>query len=97
MRAKKVTIAIAIIVIVLLVSTIPLISCDNVGYNKQIFDFNYEYTNAYVKIGDEWKDIEIKSWTDYEDGEQLQIILKDGTVMLVSSYTCILYKGSLPK
>lgn len=73
-----------------------LVGCDNVGYNRQVFDLNYGYTNAYVKIGDEWKDLEIKSWYDYE-GEQLQITLKDGTVMLVSSYYCILYKGTSPE
>ena len=67
-----------------------------VGCNYQVVDLNYSYTNAYVKIGEEWKDLEIKSWRDYDDGEQIQITLKDGTVMLVSSYYCILYKGTLP-
>ena len=65
------------------------------GCNYQMIDLNYQYTHAYVKIGEEWKDLEIKSWHDY-DGEQLQITLKDGTVMLVSSYYCILYNGTLP-
>ena len=65
--------------------------------NKQIIDLNYEFDHAYCKIGDEYFDLEIKSWTDYEDGEQLQIKLKDGTVLLVASYNCILYKGKLPK
>ena len=67
-----------------------------VGCNKQIIDLNYNYTNAYVKIGEEWVDLKIRSWNDY-DGEQLQITLTDGTVMLVSSYYCILYNGTLPK
>ena len=66
------------------------------GCNYQVIDTNYRYDYAYVKIGEEWKNIEIKSWHDY-DGEQLQLILPDGTVMLVSSYYCILYKGNLPE
>ena len=73
-----------------------LVSVFAVGCNKQLIDLNYNYSNAYVKIGDEWMDLKIRSWTDY-DGEQLQITLTDGTVMLVSSYYCILYNGTLPK
>lgn len=68
-----------------------------VGCNKQMIDLNLSFDRAYVKIGDEWQDVEIKTWTDYEDGEQIQIKLKDGTVMIVHSANCILYKGNLPK
>ena len=64
--------------------------------NYQLFDTNYTFTNAYVKIGEEWIDVEIKSWTDYE-GEQIQITLLDGTVMVVNSNNCIPYSGELPK
>ena len=64
--------------------------------NKQILDFNLKFDRAYVKIGDEWKDVAIKSWNDY-DGEQIQITLQDDTVILTSSMNCILYKGELPK
>ena len=71
------------------------IAVGTAGCNYQLIDMNYKYTHAYIKIGEEWKDLEIKSWHDY-DGEQLQITLKDGTVMLVSSYYCILYNGTLP-
>ena len=66
------------------------------GCNHQMFDFNYEFSNAYVKVGEEWIDLEIKTWMDY-DGEQIQITLKDDTVMVVSSVNCILYNGVLPK
>jgi hypothetical protein len=49
-----------------------------------------------VKIGEEWKDIDITQWKNYEDGEQLQLKLPDGTVLIVHSGNCILYKGKLP-
>lgn len=87
----KKTIKIAIILAVILALVLCLVGC-----NKQIVDLNYKFTNAYVKIGDVWVDFEIKKWADYE-GEQLQITLLDGTVMLVSSVNCVLYKGELPK
>ena len=67
------------------------------GCNQQIFDFNYKFEKAYVKIGDQWKDVEIKTWTDYEDGDQFQLTLKDGTVLIVHSTNLILYNGTLPR
>lgn len=36
------------------------------GCNKEIFDLQYAYNRAYVQIGDEWVDIPIYAWTDYE-------------------------------
>ena len=84
-----------IIAAVMLGASILATAALTAGCNYQMIDLNYRYTHAYVKIGEEWKDLEIKSWHDY-DGEQLQITLNDGTVMLVSSYYCILYNGTLP-
>ena len=72
-----------------------LVLCGCNGCNYQLLDTTYKYDKAYVKIGEEWVDLEIRSWTDYE-GEQLQIKLKDGSILLVSSYNCILYYGELP-
>lgn len=77
--------------VTLMLSMMCLTSCGN--YDG--FDTNYKFTKAYVKIGEIWKDIEVKSWTDYE-GEQLQLKLKDGTVIIISSVNCILYEGTLP-
>lgn len=67
------------------------------GCNKQVVDWNYKFDRAYVKIGDEWRNVKIKTWADFEDGDQLQLTLTDGTVMVVHSNNCILYKGTLPR
>lgn len=83
----------AITILAILVLTLIL----TMGCNRQIIDLKLKFTNAYVKVGEEWIDVEISKWTDYEDGDQLQIVLKDGTVMLVHSNNCILYNGTLPK
>ncbi len=86
----KKTIKIAVIITVILALVLCLVGCNTSVVRK------FTYTNAYVKIGENWVDLEIKNW--YEcDGEQLQINLKDGTVMLVSTINCILYNGELPK
>ena len=79
-------------IVALMLSLACLTSCSN--YNAM--DMHYKFTNAYVKIGEEWKDVEVKAWTDYE-GEQLQLKLKDGTVIVVNSMNCILYEGKLPR
>lgn len=88
---RKHLVTIAVLIALLVLTVMVLTAC-----NKQIIDFNLKFDRAYVKIGDEWKDVAIKSWNDY-DGEQIQITLQDDTVILTSSVNCILYKGELPK
>ena len=82
--------------IILLLTIVALCLLSLVSCNQQIFDTNYTYTRAYLKIDDKWIVIPISKWCDYE-GEQIQIILTDGSVILTSSYNCILYNGKLPK
>lgn len=88
---RKHLMTMTILIALLALTVIMLTAC-----NKQILDFNLKFDRAYFKIGDEWKDVAIKSWKDY-DGEQIQITLQDGTVILTSSMNCVLYKGELPK
>lgn len=82
---KKTIIKIAIISIM---TSILLTGC-----NRQVVDSNYTFNRAIVILNDGTKmEIEIEKWRDYDDGEQLQIIGKDGKVYLVSSYNTILIK-----
>jgi hypothetical protein len=83
--------------IVAMIAALMLSAMCLTGCNQQVFDFNYEFKKAYVKVGNEWKDVEVKSWTDYEDGDQFQLTLKDGTVLIVHSTNLILYNGTLPR
>lgn len=58
--------------------------------NYDLFDTNYTYDYAIISFPDgSVQTIEIEQWTDYE-GEQIQIIAKDGTVYLLSTVNCIL-------
>lgn len=60
--------------------------------NRDLFDTNYTYTKAIVEFpGGEVRELEIKQWKDY-DGEQIQIIAKDGNTYLVSSFNTILVR-----
>jgi len=57
--------------------------------NKTTVDLKYKYNKAITSINGEKFEIDIDTWSDYE-GEQLQIISKDGKVYLVSSFNTIL-------
>lgn len=65
-----------------------------VGCNKDLIDTNYTYTKAITIIGNEKLEIEIRQWRDY-DGEQIQIIDKDGNVYLLSMNNTALIKERL--
>lgn len=78
-----------ILTIVLMMALMLIILC-SCG-NKDYFDTNYTFDTAIIGMPDGTsRTIEIKNWTDYEDGEQIQITATDGTVYLVSSYNCVL-------
>lgn len=78
-----------ILAIVLMMALMLMILC-SCG-NKDLFDTNYTFDTAIIGMPDGTsRTIAIKNWTDYDDGEQIQITATDGTVYLVSSYNCVL-------
>ena len=78
---KKVFIVIALIAAMVML----LVGCGN----KDWFDTQYTYDKAIIELANgEVVEVNIKSWTDYENGEQLQIIAEDGTVYLTNSFRC---------
>ena len=83
---KQIIVAIAIIVIIM----ICLTAC-----NKTVFDTKLKFTKAHICVDGEWFDVDVDKWCDYE-GEQIQLILTDGTVIVIHSRDCILYNGTLP-
>ena len=55
------------------------------GCNRQVIDLTYHYDRAIIQLPNgEIIDGEVESWTDYEDGDQLQIKI-DGVTYLVHS------------
>lgn len=75
-----------VLLVLTAVLAVTLCSCGNMD----MFDTNYTYDYAIVSFPDgSVQTIEIDQWTDYE-GEQIQIIAKDGTIYLVNSVNCIL-------
>lgn len=74
--------------LVLILGVLLLTACGN----KDIFDTNYTYDKAIVEFpGGEVKELEIRQWSDYE-GEQIQIITKDGKIYLINSVNAVLIR-----
>ena len=77
-----------LLIIVMIILLFCLTGCTG-GFNQQIIDLNYKYTKCITWVGNKVIEIEIDKWNDYE-GEQIQIVGKDGNVYLVSSMNSIL-------
>ena len=60
------------------------------GCNKQIVDRTYSYERAIISLPNgEIVDGKVQSWTDYEDGDQIQVKI-DGVTYLVHSSKVVL-------
>ena len=58
--------------------------------NKDMFDTVYTFDRAIIELPDgEVIEGKIDKWADYEDGDQIQIMI-DGTIYLVHSSKCVL-------
>ena len=79
------------IIAVLLVAVLALsFALINVGCNKQMVDLTYSYERAIIYLPNgEIVDGKVTSWTDFEDGDQLQIKI-DGKTYLVHSSNVVL-------
>ena len=77
-----------IIIAVLVASCLTLGGCGN----KDLFDTVYNYDYAIIQLPNgEIIEGKVEKWTDYEDGDQLQITI-DGVIYLVHSNNVSLMK-----
>lgn len=76
-----------LIAIILLVALMALALC---GCNKQILDTTYTFNYAIIGLpnGDTVEG-KVQSWTDFEDGDQIQVKI-DGIIYLVHSSDVVL-------
>ena len=69
---KKIIFALVLIFMVVLMS----------GCNKQMIDLNYKFDKAYISLPNgQCVEGKIDSWTDFEDGDQIQLKI-DGKTYL---------------
>ena len=75
-----------VLVICLLVAIAFIIS----GCNKQLIDLNYNFNYAMIGLPNgETVEGKVQSWTDFEDGDQIQLKI-DGVTYLVHSSDVVL-------
>ena len=76
----------ALMLVVIVVLSTALLS----GCNKQMLDLTYSYEYAILSLPNgEVVEGKVSSWTDYEDGDQLQVRI-DGKTYLVHSANVVL-------
>jgi len=78
----------AMLLVAMIVASFSLTAC-----NYQMVDLQYKYNKVHIN---NTGCFEIKSWRDYDGSEQIQVTLKDDSVMLISSLNCVLIKGKCP-
>lgn len=77
---------IASLLVIILVLTVLVLS----GCNKQMLDLTYSYEYAIIALPNgQVVEGKVTSWTDYEDGDQLQVKI-DGKTYLVHSSNVVL-------
>lgn len=75
-------------ILAIMFATMLLAGCGNM----QMLDTVYTYNYAIIQLPNgEIVEGEVESWTDYDDGEQLQVKI-NGVYYLCSSYNCVLEK-----
>lgn len=79
---KRVTLIIFLVVI--------LISCAGC-YNKQFFDMTYHYDRAIIYLPNgEIVEGKVNSWTDFEDGDSIQIKIDGKTYLTHICNVCLI-------
>ena len=77
--------------IALLLTTIVMVLSLCACGNKILLDTTYTFDEAIIRLPDGTViSGEVTTWTDYEDGDSLQITLKDGNTYLVHASNAVL-------
>lgn len=84
-----------IIAIILTVTVmVCALACGCTAWNKQIFDTTYKFDRAIISLPDGTIiDGKVQSWTDFEDGDQLQIKIDGVTYLVHSTNAALIAEG----
>jgi ribosomal protein S1 len=70
---------------ILAIVLVVVLLCAMAGCNKQLVDLTYSYERAIVQLPNgDIVEGKVSSWTDFEDGDQIQVKI-DGKTYLVHS------------
>lgn len=87
----KRTIKVIAVVLILILLACSLTACGN----ERIFDLNYTFHYAYINGPSGWKEFEIVRWSNYEDGDMVQVETKAGNIVLGHANTIIITKNKI--
>lgn len=65
--------------IITIVLLLLILGCIFGACNQQVIDTTYKYNRAIIKMGDEYVEVQVSSWKDYDDSDSIQIKTTDGT------------------
>lgn len=83
---------VAIVIAVIILIAVGIGVMFNGGCNRQIVDVKYRFDKAMIKMPDgTCKTVNVKSWRDYQDGDQIQVIDRAGNVYLGHACNIMLF------
>ena len=63
----------------------------NTGCNREMLDINFRFNKAMIKMPDgTCKTVKVRSWRDFQDGDQIQVTDTNGKVYLGHSCNIML-------
>ena len=81
MKKTVITVMSVILALVLVAGLVLLAGC-----NKQMVDLTYSYNRAILSLPNgEVVEGKVSSWTDFEDGDQIQVKIEGKTYLVYSS------------
>ena len=81
MKKTVITVMSVILALVLVAGVVLLAGC-----NKQMVDLTYSYNRAILSLPNgEVVEGKVSSWTDFEDGDQIQVKIEGKTYLVHSS------------
>lgn len=80
---------IALLLLIILILSVALLT----GCNKQLVDLTYSYEYAIIGLPNgQTVEGKVTSWTDFEDGDQLQVRIDGKTYLVHSSNVALISK-----
>lgn len=82
----------AVVVLAALLCAFVLSACD-AGYNKKTFDTVYEFEYGYIAMPNgECIKGKVENWTDFEDGDMIQLKIEGKTYLTHSANVVLVHK-----
>lgn len=82
----------AAVIALLILIVVGIFVMFNGGCNRQIVDIQYRFEKAMIKMPDgNTKTVSVRSWRDFNDGDQIQVTDKDGNTYLGHACNIMLF------